>query len=302
MKSTLQSLTDFFFIERSQAQWAPMRILLSFSLFIDYFCRISYASDFFGAQNAILRKETVLAVAYDDWVISLFGDYLRILWSNDLWLYFSFPIVLLALLSLGLGFQIRKAAIAAFCIGELFTLRSPLPFIGTRYGSALLLCLAFSPLAQNLSLPIAKKNGKLSTPTSFVLTFAKLNISLFYLMAMSSKLLSSEWREGTAMYYILNLDEAIRFDPGSFLIQSIINSPTLVALMTYAVLIIQFSLFTLVWWPRLTTTAVALGITMHIGMMIFLKLGVVQLVSISALLLFLSDETVKRIFKKVEVR
>ncbi|MBK7890133.1 MAG: hypothetical protein IPJ84_04585 [Bdellovibrionales bacterium] len=40
---------------------------------------------------------------------------------------------------------------------------------------------------------------------------------------------------------------------------------------------------------------VALGIGMHIGMIVFLRLGVIQLVSISALLLFLNDATARRL-------
>lgn len=156
----------------------------------------------------------------------------------------------------------------------------------------LLLFIILSPADRYFSILRSRDD---SNPPSFVLTVAKLNISIVYLLTLSSKLIHSEWRDGTAIYYILNLDHLARFAPDSTVIQFIASSPLLVAAMTYAVLFIQLLLSTFIWWPRCTSVIVALGIGMHIGMIVFLRLGVIQLVSISALLLFLSDATARRL-------
>jgi len=215
------------------------------------------------------------------------------MWSNDLWLHIAQVTLVVALIGLCLGIKTKTAAAIALLVGELLCLRNPLfQYIGNTYSSVLLLFIILSPADRYFSMLRPKKE---SDPPSFILTVAKLNISTVYLLTLSSKLIHSEWREGTAIYYVLNIDHLARFAPDSTFIQFVAASPLLVAALTYAVLFVQFTLCTLIWWPRYTNLIVALGIGMHIGMIFFLKLGIIQLVSISALLLFLEDATAKRI-------
>lgn len=270
-----------------------MRIGLGLSLLVDAIFRFQYASDFYGSENPVLRAETAIGLYLNSAQGQTIATFLKTIWSNDLWLHIAQIALVVALIALCLGIKTKAAAAIALLVGELLCLRNPLfQYIGNTYSSVLLLFVILSPADHYFSMLRPKKD---SDPPSFVLTVAKLNISTVYLLTLSSKLVHSEWREGTAIYYILNIDHLARFAPDSTVIQFIASSPLLVAAMTYTVLFVQFTLCTFVWWPRYTNLIVALGIGMHIGMIVFLKLGIIQLVSISALLLFLSDATARRL-------
>ena len=293
MKRRLELSLNCLFESRPQAQWSLLRIGLGLSLLVDAVFRFQYAPEFYGSENPVIRAETVLAPYLDSPQGQTIATALKTIWSNDLWLHIAQIALVLALITLCLGIKTKAAAAVALLVSELLNLRNPLfQYIGNTYSSVLLLFIILSPADRYFSILRSRDH---SNPPSFVLTVAKLNISIVYLLTLSSKLIHSEWRDGTALYYILNLDHLARFAPDSTVIQFIASSPLLVAAMTYAVLFIQLLLSTFIWWPRCTNVIVALGIGMHIGMIVFLRLGVIQLVSISALLLFLNDATARRL-------
>jgi hypothetical protein len=111
-------------------------------------------------------------------------------------------------------------------------------------------------------------------------------ICMVYLWAAFWKLGGSEWRDGTAMYYVLQIE---RFQPFPWLSNAIASSGLAVASLTYFTLFFQMSFPFLMWNQRVKPYIVFLGVLLHVGIAVVMGLVSFSAIMILADLSLLSD-------------
>ena len=134
----------------------------------------------------------------------------------------------------------------------------------------------FIPLNHHLSLDnLYRQRRGLTTPhTTLALPvrLAQLQIALIYLMAGLFKLLGDQWTEGTAMFFVLQLDSLL-LPSGQWLAE---HAPDgLLHLLTYGVVLLELAFPVLVFipfpQPLLRRVALALVFAMHLGIALVMR-------------------------------
>lgn len=87
----------------------------------------------------------------------------------------------------------------------------------------------------------------------------QLQVATVYCATSLSKLSGSRWQNGTAAYFPLHLPDTARF-PVPFS-----NDLWFIHLLTWGTLVVEVSLWTLVWFPRLRLWVLAAGVGLHAG-------------------------------------
>ena len=113
-----------------------------------------------------------------------------------------------------------------------------------------------------------------------------IQICIIYFFAGIHKLQGELWRDGTALYYILNSDD---FSPTE-LNKSITNSLLVVKLITWFTILFQLTFPIMIWFNRTKKTYIYLGITLHLGIFLIMKIDNFSFVMISCYAIFFSNE------------
>lgn len=99
------------------------------------------------------------------------------------------------------------------------------------------------------------------------------------------KLYGKSWRDGSATAYVFNTKLWNRIT-----LPQVLQKKWFYRLTTYGTLIIETSLFTLIWIDALRPYVIAAGIIFHLLIWLMLRIGLFQLTMIVALLAFIKDE------------
>jgi hypothetical protein len=182
------------------------------------------------------------------------------------------------------GFRTRLMSLLNFVIVLSIFQRNPLLESGADVILRLLsFWIIFIPLNHYYSLDallLRRKNPDWRAPQStyaFPVRMIQVQIALIYLGAGISKLLGDTWWNGTALFYVLQLDSFI-LPPGRWLAS---NGPDwLLYLLTYGVVIIELSFPILVFvpsgQPTLRRLALVLVTLMHLGIAITMTMPLVE--------------------------
>lgn len=117
--------------------------------------------------------------------------------------------------------------------------------------------------------------------TKSALLLLKLQVSTVYLHAFFHKMKQQNWRDGTAIR-----NTVLRQEWGREWIK-VRMTPRLSKALTYFTLACQFLIPIMLWIPYLKILAIVLGVVLHLGMMLTLRLGTFAPLMITAYLLFL---------------
>lgn len=117
-------------------------------------------------------------------------------------------------------------------------------------------------------------------------------ICMVYFWAAFWKIAGEEWRNGTALSYILHIE---RFQVVPSLSIAVAGNALAVAFLTYFTLIFQMGFPFLMWNQRVKPYVIAIGITLHIGIAVFLGLVSFSAVMIVADISLLSDQQFARV-------
>jgi hypothetical protein len=101
------------------------------------------------------------------------------------------------------------------------------------------------------------------------LRLVQIQLSLIYLASALDKLRGETWRDGSAVYWALRIEELQRFPLPTWLTES--AAP--VAVLSYGTLLLELALPGLLWWKRTRFAAIALGIALHVGFDYALRIG-----------------------------
>jgi hypothetical protein len=196
--------------------------------------------------------------------------------------------LLLAAPTLALGWHTRLAAIAVFL--GVASLQRTDPYVFNSGDSLLrLLCLyvAVAPAGAVLSLD-ARRRGPRTIP-AWPLRLIQLQVCVMYLAAVWAKLRGPAWRDGTATEYALRLPELERFGLGG----ALDHWPALVPAATYGTIAVEAGFVVVVWPRRTRLPALAVGIALHLGIELSLRVGFFTLAVFVAYLSFLDGAWIR---------
>ena len=183
-------------------------------------------------------------------------------------------VLTLASLCLIVGQDTRIAAVVVF-IGVL-SLERRNPFIFNS-GDGLIKVIAFymmfAPSGESLSLDRRRRAPEAfwSFPARapWALRLMQVQLSILYLASVWAKLAGETWNSGTAVSYALRLEDLQRFEPpAAFATSELVSN-----LLSYGTLAIEASIGVLVWNRRLRPWVLALGVGMHLGIELTLRVG-----------------------------
>lgn len=114
-----------------------------------------------------------------------------------------------------------------------------------------------------------------------------LQVCLMYFISFLYKAQGHEWYNGTALYYILRVNEFIL--PG--VNPLIYHNPLLVTFLTYSTMIFQASFPFLVWNKRMKPLMLVGAVCLHLGIALIMGLAWFSLTMLSVDVIFLDDTT-----------
>ncbi len=107
-------------------------------------------------------------------------------------------------------------------------------------------------------------------------------LTLVYLRTTYWKLCGVTWRRGSAVYYVLSLQDYQRHTLPHWLAR-----PWCYRAATYGTLILEGALGTLLWYEPLRYPLLLAGVALHLGLEYFMRIGLFQWTMLASLLLFL---------------
>ncbi len=178
-----------------------------------------------------------------------------------------YALVVLAALLVTVGLVTRPASIVLFLGAVTLHHRSPdILHSGDSLMRAWLFVLMISPCAQALSVDrlIRLARGVASGPPPSISIWpqrlVQFQLAVVYLTTVWHKWGGSDWRDGTAVWYTINMAVLSRFPlPG------ILTEPALVAMATYGTLAIELAMATLVFFRPLRSWVLLSGLLFHLG-------------------------------------
>lgn len=121
------------------------------------------------------------------------------------------------------------------------------------------------------------------------LRMLQMQFTLAYLDTFLWKFTGTKWLDGSAVYWATRMHEFIRFPLPFFL-----DNPFCLRALSWATLVIEFSLATLIWFKETRYLVLLAGLCLHLGIDFFINLPVFEWVFISMLVLFVYPEDLAR--------
>jgi hypothetical protein len=168
----------------------------------------------------------------------------------------------------------RVAAVVVFLGVLSFERRNPFVF---NSGDGLLKVMAFymmlAPCGESLSLDrwrrARSRFWEFPARAPWALRLMQVQLSVLYLSTVWTKLSGTTWNDGTAVSFALRLEDLQRFGPPSL----IASSELITNLVTYGTLAAEVAIGVLVWKRKLRPWVLALGVGLHLGIDLALRVG-----------------------------
>ena len=279
---------SFFFEELSPLPMAVFRIAVGLLVLLFAFQLCPDLTIWYG-PNAIISQTTLARVSA--WTKF---NLLTLLPNDEFSVWVFFLIFVLAAFFLTVGFLSRTSAILVFA--GMLSLHSSNTLIlnsGDNLLRLLVLYLVFSPAGRALSIDnlIRRRFSKKSSTNVYspvAQRIVQLQMIAIYCQAFWTKLVGVTWLDGTAMYYCSRLEEYWRFS-----VPQAIDHILVYQLLSWGTLVVEFSLWTLIWVRELRPFVLLLGIALHLGIEITMNVNFFSYIMLSCYITFLSDRQIK---------
>jgi hypothetical protein len=198
------------------------------------------------------------------------------------WIFLLFAVCLTG------GFMTRFSAIAVYIC--LSSIQDRNPYI-LHSGDTLLrvtgFFLMFAPAGAALSIdrlvPILR--GRANADSGLYAPWAQrliqIQVAVLYFATFYSKTLNESWKDGTALYYVLRLDEFHHFPV------PLIHNMFLLKALAWTTLLIEFSLGVMVWFRELRYPVLLAGVCMHLGIEYSMNIPLFEWIAISTYVTFI---------------
>ena len=220
-------------------------------------------------------------------------------WSSDAAILTGVVVLVLSAIAMLVGWHSRLAAVLVFVLVLSFERRDPWAF---NSGDALVrieaLLLAISPCGAALSLDQRRRTGSFwsaQTRPNWPVRLMQVQLSLIYLAAVQVKLSGEPWLNGTAVSYVLRLQDMQRVPLPHWFVTNALAMNAL----TWGSLAIELAVGILVWFPRFRPWVLAAGVLMHLLIDIHIQIGIFSYAMFVLYLAWVSPETVRTLPDKL---
>ncbi|KHD87068.1 MAG: hypothetical protein OM95_16555 [Bdellovibrio sp. ArHS] len=282
LKTLLSKFYDFVFAPQPVHTVALLRIGLGLLLLFNWWMIVTDLDVLYGPQGMISLQT---AQQYGNpFRFSLF-DYIPHTDKNT----FTLAIInLLAVLGVLSGTFTRFSIAVAFVTLVSFHHRNG--FILNSADSVLrifLFFLFFTPSGDLWSVDRFRKKLKGTAPaipvdkSPWALRLIQLQFCTIYVATVLFKIKGEKWIDGTAIYTATRIDEFVRFP------LPLLNDLTMIKLLTWSTLIVEFALGTLVWFKETRYWVLLAGVALHLGIEYTMSIPVFEwamIVSMSAMI------------------
>jgi hypothetical protein len=152
---------------------------------------------------------------------------------------------------------------------------------------ALYLCLMPSGEVWSLD---ARRRGSSELRAPWGLRMLQMQVSMLYAFSVIAKLHGDTWQDGSAVGRALQLGDLQRL----VVPEGLSTSVAIVALLTYGTIVVETALAICLWLPRAKYVAMALGVSIHLGIEATLLIGWFSLTVISTYLAFVPGDVLRR--------
>ena len=213
---------------------------------------------------------------------------------------FSAAVAAYVLMSLGVASHVTVPLAFAAAFTQLSWNRLPLSG-AYQVHLSLLFCLAFAECGGVWSVDAwwRRRHGERDErPVSiWPLRLLRFQVCLIYFLTGWWKLQNVHWRDGSALQYVLSNTQFRRlpFDPPLW-------AAEFLTLGTYLTLFWELLFPVLVLHRTTRMVALAIGVMLHVGMLLTMELGTFPIVMLASYLAFLEPETVPRLAARLRAR
>lgn len=217
---------------------------------------------------------------------------------DNRWVAILYCLMFAASLSFTLGFRANLSAIILFLCVTSFHHRNLLIFhSGDTLIRVCLFLLMFGPIGKMYSVDswLRKRLGKETSTENidcspWTQNLLRFQIAIVYAQSTLAKMDGETWWNGTAVYYASRMEDFYKF-PVPVIFDHVLGFQ----LATWATLIIELALWTLIWVKELRYYVLAAGVLLHLGIDWTMNLPVFENLMIATYTLFLRPEDVERI-------
>ncbi|BBZ30202.1 hypothetical protein MMAD_44970 [Mycolicibacterium madagascariense] len=216
------------------------------------------------------------------------------IWTSDTALLIGWGVLLLAAIALMVGWHARVAALLVFVLLYSFDRRGLYLY---NAGDALIviiaLVLALSSCGAALSLDQRRRTGSFwsaQTVAPWSVRLLQVQLSLIYVFAAQAKLSDRTWVDGSAMFYAWHTDGKWAMLTAPDWVSS---SAVLVNAISWGAVLIELAIAVLVWNRRCRPWVLAVGVVMHLLMMLTLNVGLFSLAMYVLYLAFVPWDVVR---------
>jgi hypothetical protein len=222
-------------------------------------------------------------------------------WNTNGAMLIGIVVLVLAAFALLVGWHSRLAAILVFILIMSFERRIPLAF---NSGDALVrieaLLIAISPCGAALSLDQRRTTGSFwsaQTRPNWPIRLLQVQLSIIYIAAAQVKLSGEPWLHGTAVSYVLRLEDMQRvIAPEWFATNALAMN-----MLTWGTIAVELAVGILVWFPRFRPWVLAAGVLMHLLIDAYVQIGIFSYAMFVMYFAWLSPETAKLLPQKVRI-
>jgi hypothetical protein len=298
VRSLREAWNEFFFAEQSPVPIALFRVI--YGLLV-------------SATLLLLRPDWLTWYGTHAWVslptmqfvepgprLNLF----TILPQSDAWIVGLFWIFLASSALLTIGYLTRFNTMLVFlCLTSMDQRNLFILHGGDTFLRVAGFFLIFAPAGAALSIDRliriwrGRESAKIPPCRPWAQRMIQFELSLLYFATFCWKAEGTSWVQGSALYYVYNLDELQRFPVPSWLLH-----PVMLKLGSWFALALEFSLGVLIWVKELRYTLLALGVLFHLFLEYSLNVPLFEWDILSAYILFVDPADIERAWNWIRVR
>jgi hypothetical protein len=214
-------------------------------------------------------------------------------WNDDRALLVAWTALLIAAVTLTMGWHSRLSALLVWTLVMSFEYRNPFIF---NSGDSLLrieaLFLALAPCGAALSLDQRRRTGSFWSAqwrAPWPLRLMQIQLTIVYLSTFVARMGGEKWLEGTALSYALRLEDMLIIP----IPQWISMNPLLINVASWGTMILEVLIGILIWsrpWRRWVVVA---GVVLHCAIMVTIGVGFFTPAMFVLYLAFVAPESVR---------
>jgi Vitamin K-dependent gamma-carboxylase len=224
--------------------------------------------------------------------------------QNDAWINAFFWIFLASAILLTVGFWTRVNTVLVFLsLASIHQRNLYINHGGDTFLRVAGFFLIFAPAGAAFSIDRllrvrkGKESAEIQPRSPWAQRMIQIELALVYLTSFWWKSMGAPWVDGTALFYVVHLDEVRRFP-----IPGWIQHPVILKLGSWLTLALEFSLGTLIWFKELRYPLLLLGLMFHLCLEYALNIPLFQWDILSAYVLFIDPADLTRAWNWVRVR